>query len=259
LAQRRFEQVDPANRLVAATLEHRWNEALQRVNEVQQQLADFQCRKTRNFTSEQREQIRHLVMDFPRLWESQSTSAKDRKRMLRLLLQDITVERCDEPRRAVLHTRWTGGACEDLAVPLPAKMADRLRYPPEIIENVRRLAAEYTDGEIATRLNQAGNLSAQGKPFTASMIAWIRYKHSIPAPVRQRPGELTVPQVARKFHVSHGVVYYWIERGIISARQDGFNQPYWIALTQECEIELNRWVQNSSRIGRVNADIPNVH
>jgi DNA invertase Pin-like site-specific DNA recombinase len=259
LAQRRYEEVDPTHRLVAATLEHRWNEALQRVGEFQQQMAEFQCRKTRTFSPEQREQIQSLVTDFPRLWKSQSTSAKDRKRMLRLLLEDITVERCDEPRQALLHTRWSGGACEDLAVPLPAKIADRLRYPTEIIERVRCLAAEYTDGEIAIRLNQAGQFSARGKPFTASMIAWIRYKHSILAPVRQRPGELTVPQVAQKFRVSHHVVYYWIERGIIPARQDQFNKPYWIALTQELEIELHRWVQNSNRIRRTNAGIANAN
>ncbi len=259
LAQRRYEEVDPANRLVAATLEHRWNETLQRVDEVQRQMTEFQHRKTRTFTTGQRERIQSLAADIPRLWKSQSTLARDRKRILRLLLEDITVERCDEPRQALLHARWTGGACEDLAVPLPAKIADRLRYPAEFIERVRCLAAEYSDTEIAVRLNQAGQLSAQGKPFTASMIAWIRYKHGIPAPVRQRPEELTVPQVAQKFRVSHHVVYYWIDRGIIPARQDRFNQPYWITLTQDQESELHRRVQNSNRIRSINPTIPNVH
>lgn len=259
LAQRRYEEVDPAHRLVAATLEHRWNETLQRVDEVQRQMTEFQRRKTRTFTAGQRERIQSLAADIPRLWKSQSTSARDRKRLLRLLLEDITVERCDEPRQALLHARWSGGACEDLAVPLPAKIADRLRYPAELIESVRCLAAESSDAEIAVRLNQAGQLSAQGKPFTASMIAWIRYKHGIPAPVRQRPEELTVPQVAQKFRVSHHVVHYWIDRGIIPARQDRFNQPYWITLTQAQESELHRRVQNSNRIRRINPTIPNVH
>jgi DNA invertase Pin-like site-specific DNA recombinase len=259
LAQRRYEEVDPTNRLVAATLERRWNEALQRVDEIRQQMAEFQCRKTRTFTCAQRQQTLTLATNFPRVWNAHSTSAKDRKRMLRLLSEDITVKRGDEPRQALLHVRWSGGACEDLPVQLPAKVADRLRYPAEIVEQVRCLAIECHDAEIAARLTDAGRLSSHGKPFTASMIAWIRYKHGVPAPNRRRPEELTVQQVAKRFSVSHHVVYYWIDRGIIQARQERRNQPYWITLTQEQEIRLDRWAQNSKRIGTTPTSIPNAH
>ena len=84
------------------------------------------------------------------------------------------------------------------------------------MEQVRRLATEKADAEIADTLNQQGCRSAKGKPFTQSMIAWIRYKHRIPAPELKRPEELTVAQVAEKFDVSPGVVYYWVERGVAS-------------------------------------------
>jgi len=262
LAQRRYEQVDPHNRLVAASLERRWNEALQRVDEVRRQMAEFQIRETRTFTADQREQILSLAADFPRLWKAQSTSAKDRKRMLRLLLEDITVERRGESRQAVLHVRWTGGACQDLQVQLPAHVADRLRYPIERVQQIHHLAADYNDREIADRLNQAGCLSAKCKPFTAAMVAWIRYKHRIPAPDPRRPGELTVQQVAERFGVSHHVVYYWIERAILPARQQQPNQPYWITLSPEHVIDLTRRVRESNRIGKGDAishNIPNAH
>lgn len=259
LAQKRYEEVDPTNRLVAATLERRWNEALQRVDEVRQQVVEFQERTTRTFTCEQRQQIQALAKDFPHLWNAPSTSAKDRKRLLRLLVEDITVERVGEPRQALLHVRWSGGACEDLPVRLPAKVADRLRYPAEIVEQVRSLAVECPDAEIAAHLTGAGQLSSHGKPFTASMIAWIRHKHGIPAPSRGRPEELTVQQVARQFCVSQHVVYYWINRGIIRARQERPNQPYWITLTSEHESELTEWIKNSHRIGKPQNHIPNAH
>jgi DNA invertase Pin-like site-specific DNA recombinase len=249
LAQRRYEQVDPANRLVASSLECRWNEALQRVDEVRRQMAEFQMRQTRTFTSDQRGQILSLAIDFPRLWKAHTTSAKDRKRMLRLLLEDITVQRHDGARQAVLHVRWLGGACEDIQVQLPAPIADRLRYPSDRVQQIRQLAADCRDGEIASRLNQAGCRSARGKPFTASMIAWIRYKHRIPAP-SHRPAGLTVRQIAEKFGVSSHVVYYWIDRGVLPARQEKPNQPYGITLSPEQTAELTRWVRESNRIAK---------
>ena len=100
--------------------------------------------------------------------------------MLRLLVKDITVERLTAPRQILLHVRWQGGACENIAVDRPLPIADRLRYSEELVEQVRRLATEKTDAEIADALNQQGCRSAKGKPFTQSMIAWVRYKHRIP-------------------------------------------------------------------------------
>jgi DNA invertase Pin-like site-specific DNA recombinase len=248
LAQRRYEQVDAANRLVAASLESRWNESLQRLDELRRQFTDFQRQQTRTFTPEQREQILALARDLPHLWQAETTSAKDRKRLLRLLIQDITVER--SPGREVqLHVRWLGGECEDLLVILPAKIQDRLRYPPERIEEIRRLAAEHTDAEIAEVFNQDGQTSSRGQPFTAKMIAWIRWKHRIPtAALVRRPKEMTVSEVASEFGVAKNVVHYWIQRGVLPARQLGVNRPYWITLSEHKERELRAWVQASRRI-----------
>ena len=248
LAQRRYEQVDPANRLVAASLEQRWNEALSRLEEIRQEFADFQRSHGLAVTAEQRAEILALAKDFPRLWNASTTPAKDKKRMLRLLVKDITVERLTEPRQVLLHVRWQGGACEDLAVDLPLPIADRLRYRGEIVEQVRRLAAEKTDAEIAEALNQQGCRSAKGKPFTQSRIAWIRYKHRIPAPELKRPEERTVAQVAEKFDVSPGVVYYWIERGMLSARRRNRGSALWITLDPDTERRLRQWAEESTRI-----------
>jgi hypothetical protein len=115
---------------------------------------------------------------------------------LRLLLKDITLEKRPATHQAILHLRWEGGVTEDLVVELPLKAADRWRYPEALVSKVRQLAQRQTDSQIALVLNQEGLRSAKGRAFTASMVAWIRGKHRIPAPALQHPGELTVRQLS---------------------------------------------------------------
>ena len=248
LAQRRYEEVDPSNRLVAATLEQRWNDALVGLEEIRTQFADFQREEALVVTPEQRARVAALAHDFPRLWRAPTTRAKDKKRILRLLIKDITVERFGERKTAVLHVRWQGGACEDLRVTLPANIADRLRYPDEVVDRVRELARERTDEHVAAALNREGRRSAKGGAFNASMVRWIRHKHRIPAPVFQRPGERSVRQVADELGVSRSVVYYWIDRGVLRARRRNNGSPYWITLDDDTKEALLTWVRNSSRI-----------
>jgi DNA invertase Pin-like site-specific DNA recombinase len=248
LAQRRYEEVDPANRLVASTLEHRWNEALVRLEQLEGEYAAYQKEKTPVITPEQKANIRLLAKDLPRLWNAPEVGGKDRKRILRLLIKDITVEKCAEPKKLILHLRWQGGAGEDIPVVLPPNMCDRLRYPQDIVEKVRRLAVRFTDNQIAETLNREGLSSAKGKPFTKSMVQWICYKHAIPPVQLKRPGEMTVAETARHFGVSLGVVYYWIGQEIITARQIDNKPPYWININPQKEKELHNLVRNSKRI-----------
>ncbi len=248
LAQRRYEEVDPSQRLVAATLERRWNDALLHLEELHHAFTEFQSREARVATSEQKARIRALAEDFPRLWHAPSTNPKDRKRMLRLLIKDITVERVPEPKQAILHIRWQGGACEDLCVDLPRAIADRLRYPDELVDRVRSLARELRDDEMAALFNEEGRLSSKGKSFHAGMIQWIRFKHNIPGAHSRRPGELSVQQVAQTFGVSPGVVYYWIRRGVIEPRRQRPGDTCWITLDPDQEAELFERVRTSSKL-----------
>lgn len=100
--------------------------------------------------------------------------------MLHLLIKDITVERPADSWQAIMHIRWQGGACEDLSVDLPLKIADRIRYPDSFVERIRELAKKFSDKQIVTIFNQENRRSAKGKPFSSSMIKWLRYKHQIP-------------------------------------------------------------------------------
>jgi DNA invertase Pin-like site-specific DNA recombinase len=248
LAERRYQEVDPSQRLVAATLERRWNDALLHLQDLKRQAGDFQRQQVRVTTDEQRAKVLALATDLPRLWYAPTTQPKDRKRMLRLLIKDITVEKRSDTKQLLAHIRWQGGACSDVCVQLPPNVADRVRYPAAVVDYVRNLAQNLTDRQIADRLNEEGHVSALGKPFTASMIEWIRYRYQIPKPTLMSAAELTVQQVAERFKVSPNVVYYWIDRGVIQARRLNAGSPYWITLDEADERKLWRWVQNSCRI-----------
>ena len=249
LAERRYQEVDPSNRLVASTLEHRWNNALVQLQDLKKQAGEFQLQEARVATAEQKEKVLALARDLPRLWHAPTTQPKDRKRMLRLLIKDITVEKLvAQPKLLFVHIRWQGGASTDRSVPLPPNIADRLRYPATVVERVRDLAHSLTDAQIADQLNQEGLISALGKPFTVSMIKWIRYRYKIPVAKLKHPEELTVQQVAERFGVNPNVVYYWIEHGVIQARRLTSGTPYWITVSETDEQKLWDWVRNSRKI-----------
>ena len=248
LAERRYQEVDPSNRLVANTLERRWNETLLHLQDLKKQAADFQRKEARVFTPEQKAKVLALARNFPRLWHAPSTQAKDRKRMLRLLIKDITVNKLIEQRQLSVHLRWQGGACTDLFVQIPPSAAGRHRYCSPIVDRIRDLACSLLDAQIADRLNREGCTSAKGKSYTAKMIRWIRWRYQIPLARLKKPEEMTVQQVAKQFGVSDGVVYYWVEHNVIQARRLNPGMPCWITLTAADERKLGDWVRNSSRI-----------
>jgi DNA invertase Pin-like site-specific DNA recombinase/uncharacterized protein YndB with AHSA1/START domain len=245
LAERRYETVDPNNRLIASTLETRWNEALQRLGQLKQELADFENRTRRVVTAEQKRQILELAKDFPRLWSAATTTSKDRKRMLRLLVRDITVTKEPQAKIAHLHIRWQGGENETIRVDLPKGRADVLRYPAEVVDRVRELALDHNNPQIAAILTDEGRKSSTGKPLTSSMISWIRFKHRIAAP--QKVGH-TVRDMRERYGVSLWVVHYWIERGVVRAQQSTPNGRYAITIDDDTDRILRDWVANSGHM-----------
>jgi DNA invertase Pin-like site-specific DNA recombinase len=248
LAERRYQEVDPSQRLVASTLERRWNDALLELEQLKQQAAESLRQQARVATAEQKAKVLALAEDLPRLWQAPTTHSKDRKRMLRLLIKDITVEKLANTNQLLAHIRWQGSACSDVSVRLPGKVADRVRYPSAVVAKIRELACRLPDQEIADQLNREGETSAKGLPYTGKMIQWIRWRYQVPPAELKRPEELTVRQVAERFGTSDLVVYYWIERGVIRSRRINAGMPHWITLSEQDEQRLREWVRNSRRI-----------
>lgn len=253
LAQRRYEEVDPSNRLVAATLEKRWNDALSTLDELRKQHSEHVNNNPLLDISARKEELFKLASDFPKLWHAESTTHKDRKRIVRLLIKDISIKISQNRETAILYIRWQGGAAEEMPVPLPKKSADLWRCSPETANRVRELALHMTDREIVNIFKKERLKTNKGNEYTLSSIQWIRYRHKIPSVNLRKTGELSVNEVAKKFNVSHHVVRYWIERHIITARKAGGHR-LWISLTAEKEAELRQKVNNSSKIAKARAD-----
>src|SRR5207245_6979216 len=166
-----------------------WNETLLHLQDLKKQAADFQRKEARVFTPEQKAKVLALARNFPRLWHAPSTQAKDRKRMLRLLIKDITVNKLIEQRQLSVHIRWQGGACTDLFVQIPPSAAGRPRYRSPIVGRIRDLACSLLDAQIADQLNREGCMSAKRESYTSKMTRGIRWRNPIPLARPKEPRE----------------------------------------------------------------------
>ena len=170
-ARHRYMQVDPANRLVADSLEADWNGALRALANAQE---EYQRRPTADRSAvgdEERQRILALATDFPAVWRDPNTPQRDRKRMLGLLVEDVTLLK---QREVTAHVRFRGGATTTLTLPRPLT-AQQLRATHE---DVRReldaLLDQYTDARVAAILNERGQRTGAGDAFDAVSVRWVR-------------------------------------------------------------------------------------
>ena len=167
LAQRRFLRVDPENRLVADVLEADWNARLRELAQVQEEVERQHEAEQRQLSALEEQTIKELVEDFPRVWKDPRTSDRDRKRMVRLLLEDVTLLQ-DEVMTA--HVRFKGGATQTMTLPLGPER----RTAPQLIALIDELLDDHTDAEVAEQLNQRGWRTFKGKPFHARRVLSLR-------------------------------------------------------------------------------------
>lgn len=243
IAQRRFEQVDPANRLVAVSLEKSWNRELEKLALANKEYQEY-LNKQKNVPFQiNKEQILKLAQQIPALW-SKTKNMKDKKRIVRLLVSDITVTRDKDRKLLFLNLRWLAGPVQQFQVNLPLNIADKIRYPREIVDKVKELNIRYGDDDkIAESLNSSGIISATGKPLTKAMIRWIRFKHHIEKPAIKSANEFTVSEVCNMFGISRHMVYYWIGRKSVHARK--IRGQLLIEINQVKKLELRGIIDNS--------------
>lgn len=216
LAQRRYLRVDPDNRLVADVLEAEWNAKLRELAAAQEELERRRQAGRPAVTEADRAELLALTSDFPRLWRNAATPDRERKRMVRLLLEDVTLRKADH---LTLQVRFKGGATQTQTLPLPLPAWALRRTEQAVVGEIDALLNMYTDGQVAERLNAAGRRSFDGKPFHKLMIASVRQHHHLPdrsTRLRAR-GLLTVEELAAKLGVCVGTVEVWRERGFLHA------------------------------------------
>jgi DNA invertase Pin-like site-specific DNA recombinase len=242
-AERAFHHCDPDNRLVARSLEQRWEAQLKELAEAERELA---C-DTRKSPMPPREEIEALARDLPRLWAAPTTSAKDRKRLVRSLVADVTVMSEPAGPRLGIGIRWRSGAGEEVVTQRWESAAQSRRTPADVVELVGRLAPERTDAEIATALNAEGRTTGTGRPFDVDAVRWVRFAHGIRSRSLLAPGELTVEQAATQLGISASVVYYWIGHGQLQARR-GIAGRWCIPFSAEIERCCRERIASSSHL-----------
>ncbi|HTQ90893.1 MAG TPA: recombinase family protein, partial [Streptosporangiaceae bacterium] len=171
LARRRYLAAGPANRLVAGTLEADWNTALRALNDAQETYDKARREHAAQLTDAQKARIAQLVTDLPAVWNDPATPARERKRITRLLLTDVTVSRTGDTITA--QVRLAGGQTCTLTVPAPLPIGDQRRTPAEVTTAIDELLDQHTSGEIAGILNQRGMVSGTSEPFHRLIVDHI--------------------------------------------------------------------------------------
>lgn len=217
LARRRYMQVDPDNRLVADVLEADWNQKLRALAEAQEEYERQRKADRMLVDEEERGRILALATDFPRLWQDPRTSDRDRKRMVRLIIEDVTLLKKEN---ITAHVRFKGGASRTLTLPLLLPAHQLYQTDPTIVAEIDRLLDDHTDGEIARILNERGLRSRHGNRFDRLMVRKLRLAYGLKdtySRLRDR-GLLTLGEVAAALGVSTATVKHWRRHGLLSAR-----------------------------------------
>ena len=219
LARRRYLAVDPANRLVAGTLEADWNTALRALNDAQQAYDKARREHTGQLTDAQKARIGQLVTDLPAIWNDPATPARERKRIARLLLTDVTVSRTSDTITA--QVRLAGGQDHTLTIPAPLPAGDQRRTPAEVITAIDELLDQHTSGEIAGILNQRGMVSDTSEPFHRLIVDHIirAYRLRSRRSRLRATGMLTLAETAAAHGVHPHTIKAWRRAGIVSAQR----------------------------------------
>jgi uncharacterized protein YndB with AHSA1/START domain len=238
-AERRYRAVDPDNRLVARGLETEWDTALQALADAQAELSRRQAARPKTLTPQEKAAILALGDDLADVWAAPSTTDKDRKRLLRSLLDEVNISVCRDntDAHADLMLRWKGGAITDLRVPIKRAPPNRLRTSEDTVDLVRRLAAHYPDATIAQILTQQGRRTARGLPFSAGRVQSLRHHYEIachtPTDDPQEAELLSVADAAKELGLAPSTLHRWLADGFIAGEQLTPGAPWRIRLTDE--------------------------
>lgn len=173
LAQRKYDAVDPDNRLVAASLERRWNEQLTRVAELEQAYAKTEQEASFTLTAEERTAMQTLAGDLKALWQAETTTYADRKQLLRLAIESVQLDGVNRPGWIDIQIRWRSGVVTRLDVKRLQPGEWSLKTPEQAVARIHELAADLSYDQIAEELNAQGWHTAFGRPFTSQHVGYI--------------------------------------------------------------------------------------
>ena len=237
-AQRQYMLAEPENRLVTRTLENAWNQRLQELDQAKQDYAEYCSKKPWKPTEAETASILSLAEQIPAIWNAPSSTPNEKKRIIRILIEDVSVIAHSGIGDFTIGIRFRSGCCETVRLTKPRRRPDEVRHSDSTVSLVRKLAATMDDHEIVSHMKNNGFLTSTGKAFTKASIRWIRYKHNIPGLYENSHQGLTVREAADLLNISTGKVYYYIDKGIIPASKQRPGWPWEIFLDAEQASEL---------------------
>ena len=247
-AERRYRAVDAENRLVARGLESEWEQRLRELEQAKAELARRQGERPRTLSAEDRRRLLALGADLRTVWEAPTTTPRDRKELLRTLLEEVIVTVFKAEQRARLTLRWRGGSLTDIDLDLPRQQRKIVRTDEDTIALVRRLAVHYPDAVIAGILNRQDRQTAYGHRFTANHVGNLRRHWKIPRfepPATVPQGELlTVKHAAAALGVATSTVHRLLNDGFIGGEQLTPGAPWRLRLTDDLRA---RFVDDAPR------------
>ena len=246
-AERQYQQVEPENRLVARSLETLWNEKLSALEQLRGEYKEHEAGRDWVPTECDKAEILALADSLPDVWGDPNTTAKERKRIVRVLIEDVTIFTQPRQPEIRLGLRWRNHCCEELHTFKRTLDWTARKNAPQIVEQVRELAATMSDAQIAAHLSDSGQKTQEGRTFTISAVRHIRYRHNI-LPFSPEHKGLTVREVAAKFGVGIATVYYWIGRRTVNAQKITPGGSWDIILDSNKCNELNELVRNSKHL-----------
>jgi DNA invertase Pin-like site-specific DNA recombinase len=242
-AERRYRAVDPDNRLVARGLEREWEERLNALATAEAELARRQEARQRALSPDERNHLLALGADLAEVWRAATTTPRDRKELLRTLLEEVIVKVERDKAAARLTLRWKGGALDEIDLALPRSRPATIRTDEDTIALVRRLAALYPDAVIAGILNRQQRKTAHGHRFEAGHVGNLRRHWNIPcfapcaAPAEGEP--LTIKKAAAALGVAASTLHRLLNAGIIPGEQPTPGAPWRIRLTDDVRLRFN--------------------
>ncbi len=236
-AERQYRAVEPENRLVARGLETEWEKRLRDLAAAEAELQRREQHRPRTLSPEEKNKIRFLGSDLNKVWTAPTTADRDRKELLRALLEEVIITVDRPEHRAHLTLRWRGGTLTELDLSLPRSQPRGLRTEEDTISLLRRLAVHYSDDVIAGILNRQGRKTATGERFTAHQVGCLRRYRNIPRfqpPAEPLTGELaTIRKAAKILGINTSTIHRWLNDGFIAGEQVTPGAPWQIRITDE--------------------------
>lgn len=220
LAARRYEAVDPDNRLVAAELEARWNAALRKVGEVEDRLRQIEASSQGAARIPDKETLLSLAQDLPAVWNAAETDMRLKQRITRILIQEIIADVDEAAGEILLLIHWTGGRHSELRVKKNLTGQHSRCTSLEAIEIIRQMAGRFPDEQIASTLNRLGLKTGSGNNWIELRVRTARSYHELPSyDPKLRQDTLTLEEASERLGVSHKIVRRLIDSKAIVAAQ----------------------------------------